>query len=188
VLLVHAGNRIDLANRPIARFTPTQVPKVRATVGRVLDALRPFAVVSAAAAGADLIVLQEVIERGIGAHVVLPIPVRDFVKQSVMDAGPEWVRSFEAVLDHVANDTRCSLVQGDESPDDDWFLAGHDQLLDRAMDVADGDIVVALTVRPPEGENPPSATDDFAMRAERIGLLVLCIDPRPDSAPTVIVI
>ena len=153
----------------------------------MLDSLRPFAVVSAAAAGADLIVLQEVIDRGIGAHVVLPIPVRDFVKQSVIDAGPEWVRRFEAVLEHVANDTTCSLLQGDESPDDDWFLAAHDQLLERANAVADGDVVVALTIRPPEGENPPSVTDDFAMRAERMGLLVLCIDPRPDSAPTVIV-
>lgn len=160
---------------------------MRASVGRVLDALRPRAVVSAAAAGADLIVLQEAIERGMGAHVVLSIPVRDFVKQSVIDAGPEWVRRFEAVLDHVANDAHCSLLQGDESPDDDWFLAAHDHLLDRAKDVADGDIVVALTIRPPEGENPPSVTDDFAMRAERLGLLVLCIDPRPDSAPTVIV-
>ena len=156
-------------------------------MGRMLDALRPFGVVSAAAAGADLIVLEEAIARGIGTHVVLPIPVCDFVKQSVMDAGTEWVRRFEAVLDHVANDTNCSLLQGDESPDDDWFLSAHDQLLDRANDVADGDTVVALTIRPPEGENPPSATDDFAMRAERVGLLVLCIDPRPDSASTVVV-
>ena len=184
---MHAGNRIDLANRTTARFTSTQVPEVRATVGRVLDALQPVAVVSAAAAGADLIVLQEAIERGIAVHVVLPIPVRDFVKQSVIDAGPVWVLRFEAVLDHVANDIHSSILQGDEFPDDDWFLTAHDQLLDRAKDVADGDIVVALTIRPPEGENPPSATDDFAMRAERMGLLVLCIDPRPDSAPAVIV-
>ena len=160
---------------------------MRAIVGRLLDALRPFAVVSPAAAGADLIVLQEAIERRIGAHVVLPIPVSDFVKQSVIDAGDEWVRRFEAVLDHVANDIHSSILQGDEFPDDDWFLTAHGQLLDRAKDVAHGDIVVALTIRPPEGENPPSVTDEFAMRAERMGLLVLSIDPRPDSARAVIV-
>ena len=153
----------------------------------MLDALQPLAVVSAAAAGADLIVLREAIERGIGAHVVLPIPVREFVKQSVIDAGSEWVRCFEEVLDHVANDPHCSLLQEDESPDDDWFLAAHDQLLDRAKDVADGDIVVALTIRPPEGEDPPSVTDEFAMRAARMDLLVLCIDPRSDSTRAVIV-
>jgi hypothetical protein len=136
-------------------------------VAHLLNTLQPIGVVSAAAAGADLIVLDEAIRAGIGAHVVLPIGRREFVEQSVADAGPEWVQRFDAVMDHIAGDPRCSVVQGEE-------LAG-------------GEVIVALTVRPPEGETPPSVSDAFAARAERSGLLTLCIDPRARSAATVVV-
>jgi hypothetical protein len=187
MLLVHSGNRIDLPGRRIARFPSTQVPVVRARAARVLDTLRPSDVVSAAAAGADLIVLEETIRRGINAHVVLTIARDEFVKLSVADAGPDWVRRFEAVIEHISTHDGSSLVQGDDAPDHEWYLAAHDQLLDRAEVVAAGRAIAALTVRPPEGEDPPSVSDDFAVRAEHMGLLVLSIDPRPASTATVTV-
>ena len=156
-------------------------------VAHLLTTLQPAAVVSAAAAGADLIVLAEAIRLGIGAHVVLPIGRDDFVDQSVADAGPEWVQRFHAVMDHIASDPACTVVQGDAEPDTAWYIDGHDQLLRRAEELAGGAVIVALTVRPPEGETPPSVSDAFAARAERSGLLTLCIDPRARSAATVVV-
>lgn len=187
MLLVHAGNRIDLANRAVARFPPNQVPVVRDRVGRLLDALRPSGVVSAAAAGADLIVLEEAIHRGLDIHVIMPIAPDEFVKQSVSDAGAEWVNRFDGVLSHISTRPRSSVVQGDGAAGDAWYLAANDELLRRAESVAGGEIIVALAVRPPEGETPPSVTDDFVARAERLGLLVLCIDPRPGSTRAVTV-
>jgi hypothetical protein len=187
VLVVHAGNRIDLPDRPTARFAEREVPMVAARVGHLLTTLRPFAVVSAAAAGADLVVLEEAIRRGVGAHVVLPIERNEFVRQSVADTGSEWVQRFDAVLAHVSVDNRCSVVEGDADPSTPWYEGGHDQLLRRAEKLARGDVVVALTVRPPEGETPPSVSDAFAALAERLGILTLCIDPRARSASTVVV-
>ena len=96
VLFVHAGNRIDLADRATARFAQSEVPMVTARVGHLLATLRPIGVVSAAAAGADLVVLQEAIRQGVAAHLVLPIARDHFVEQSVADAGPEWVQRFDA--------------------------------------------------------------------------------------------
>ncbi len=157
------------------------MPAVRASVGRLLDALQPSGVVSVAAAGADLIVLDETIQRGVDAHVVLPIAMVEFVKQSVVDAGPEWVGMFDAVLRHVCSDNRCSVAQGHDDPTAEWYRVAHDQLIRRAEEVAGGQTIVALTIRPPEGEHPPSVTDDFAARAEQLGWLGLCIDPRPAS-------
>ena len=154
----------------------------------MLDALRPSGVVSAAASGADLIVLEEAIIRGITIHVVLPISREEFVDKSVADAGPDWVSSFNAVLQH-ASDGRgnSSILQGDDVASGQWYLAAHDELLRRAIALADGQPVVALTIRPPEGEIPPSGTDEFASRATRLGLLVLCIDPRVGSPASVII-
>ncbi|HZX53111.1 MAG TPA: hypothetical protein VFE86_00445 [Ilumatobacteraceae bacterium] len=187
MLFVHAGNRIDLADRPTARFAQSEVPMVAARVGQLLATFRPVAVVSAAAAGADLVVLQEAIEQGIAVHVVLPIGREGFVEQSVADTGAEWVQRFDAVMAHVSSDARCSLVEGDADPASAWYEGGHDLLLQRAEALAGGDVIVALTIRPPEGETPPSVSDAFAARAERLGLLTLCIDPRARSASTAVV-
>ena len=160
---------------------------VRARVARLLEVLRPSDVVSAPAAGADLVVLEEAIRLGQRIHLVLSIDFDEFRRQSVLDAGPHWVERFEAVVHHAASVAGCSLTQSDDAPRHDWYLAAHDQLLGRAEAVAGDDTVVALTVRPPEGEDPPSATDDFAGRAEQRGLLVLTIDPRRGSSSTVVV-
>ncbi len=187
VLLVHAGNRIDLPDRAVARFPASRVPAVRASVGRLLDALRPSGVVSVAAAGADLIVLDEAIRRDIHTHVVLPIAMVEFVKQSVVDAGPEWVGLFDAVLGHVCADHGCSVAQGHDDPAAEWYRRAHDQLIRRAEEVAGGTTIVALTIRPPEGDRPPSVSDDFAARAAQLGWLELCIDPRPASGAAVVV-
>jgi len=184
---VHAGNRIDIAGRRSVRFTETEVPTVAARVAHLLAALHPTAVVSAAAAGADLIVLGEAIKAGVAVHVVLPIGRDAFVEQSVADAGREWVERFDTVVAHANSDPRCTVVEGDARPDTSWYLEGHDQLLRRAEVVACGDVVIALTIRPPEGETPPSVSDAFVARAERSGLLTLCIDPRPRSGPTIVV-
>ena len=161
------------------------MPVVRDRVGRLLDALRPSGVVSAAAAGADLIVLEEAIQRELDIHVIMPIAPDEFVAQSVIDAGSEWVDRFDAVLSHISTHPRCSVTQGDGAADDEWYLAANDELLDRAEAVAGSEIIVALAVRPPEGETPPSVTDDFVARSGRLGLLVMCIDPRPGSTAAV---
>ena len=188
MLLAHAGNRIDSDGRTAPRFPEAQVAVVTAVVGRLLDDLRPSAVVSSAANGADLVVLTEAQRLGISTHVVLPLPVRDFRIQSVETTNARWVESYERVLD-VASTTKGSSVEMmDLGEDAAWYLAGNGLILDIARHhAADGEAVVALTVRPPEGEDPPSATDDFARRASAAGLTVLTLDPRPPSDGTVLV-
>ena len=98
MLVVHAGNRVDAeGGRTPARFPPEQVPVVRARLGRLLKHMRPLVVVSAAAAGSDLLVLEEALGLGIAVHVVLPAPRDDFRERSVADRGPVWLSAFVAM-------------------------------------------------------------------------------------------
>jgi hypothetical protein len=180
VLIVHAGNRIDAPDRGEPRFPASQVGAVAQRVGRLLDVMQPAGVVSAPAAGADLIVLDEARRRAIPLHVFLPIEVDEFVRVSVADHDTEWQGLFEAVMDHARDDTRSSVCRADGDAQSDWYLEAHQGLLAHAIELAAGDLVVALTVRPPAGETPHSATDVFADRAGRAGLIVLTVDPRPN--------
>lgn len=181
VLIVHAGNRIDASDRSDPRFPQSQVAAVATRVGRLLDALQPTGVVSAAAAGADLIVLEEAHQRRIPIHVVIPINADQFVANSVADQDNQWIGRYRAVLEHARNDPRSTVWQGTMVEHDRWYLDANNDLFCRATELAGDEPVVALTIRPPGGETPPSATDDFADRAGRAGLLVLSLDPRPGS-------
>jgi hypothetical protein len=181
VLIVHAGNRIDAPDRQVPRFPTSQVAAVAERVGRLFDVMKPAGVVSAPAAGADLIVLDEARKRSIPLHVFLPIREDEFVRESIIDHDEEWLTMFQAVIDHATGDPECSLCRVDGSADTDWYLQAHRGLLARAAELAAGDLIVALTVRPPAGEIPHSATDVFADRAGRAGLIVLTVDPRPSE-------
>ena len=179
MLIVHAGNRIDASDRREPRFPASQVGAVAQRVGRLLDVMQPAGVVSAPAAGADLIVLDEARRRGIPLHVFLPIDVDEFVRVSIADHDTEWLGLFDAVMDHARDDPRSSVCRGEGGADADWYLQAQQGLLAHASELAAGELVVALTVRPPAGEIPHSATDEFADRAGRAGLIVLTVDPRP---------
>jgi hypothetical protein len=188
VLLAHAGNRIDSDGRIAPRFPEAQVGPVTAVVSRLLADLRPSAVVSSAANGADLVVLTEAQRLGISTHVVLPLTVNDFRERSVETSNGRWAESYDRVLDVATTTPGSSVEMIDLGEDDAWYLAGNRLILDLARHHAgDGEAVVALTVRPPEGEDPPSATDDFARRAGAAGLTVLTLDPRPKTDATVLV-
>ena len=50
------------------------------------------------AAGADLLIAERLLTRGVELHVVLPFSVEEFVLVSVNAAGPEWSDSFEKCL------------------------------------------------------------------------------------------
>jgi hypothetical protein len=190
VLVVHAGNRIDRPARRVARFPRSQVPLVRARLALLLDTLAPVAVVSAPAAGADLIVLGEAQRLGVAVHILLPIPEDEFVAASVADSGPEWVTMFEDVIGAASADPSSSIEAIDMRDVPQWYVAANGVLLDLARriarrDVGDDEPVLALTVRPVGTEDPPSATDDLAARARRAGLAVLTLDPRPGACDVV---
>src|SRR5918997_2468297 len=115
VLVVHAGNRVDAdgAGAP-GRFPPDQVDVVRARLARLLTHLRPEVVVSAAAAGSDLLVLQEALRLSLAVHVVLPFTREIFRERSVADRGGDWAEAFDRVLDTVTGGAAgCALVEHD---------------------------------------------------------------------------
>ncbi len=194
--LVHAGNRVDAHDRARARFPRQQVAVVEQRMRALLSELQPAGVVSAAAAGADLLLLDQCSRLGLSYRVVLPLPVSDFRARSVADQGQAWVERFDRLV--------CAplVTVIDLSQDPAWYLAGNDVILDHAArEMACGDQaephpgttpgspapagateeLVALVTAP--AWDTDSATADFATKAAARGLTVLRIDPSPAGDP-----
>jgi hypothetical protein len=176
VLVLHAGNRIDAAGRTPPRFPPEREPAVAERLGQLLDLLAPLGVVTAAAAGADLLLVEAAEKRDLPIHLVLPFPRSRFRAMSVADQGARWLDAFERAIE-LSGRPSSSLVELDLAPDDSGLRAGNDALVDRARELAGTDVLVAV-VRPLGGEDPPSMTDHLVARARRDGFFVVEIDPR----------
>jgi len=87
---------------------------IAARVARAVDGADVRIGYGAAAAGADLMFHEAILARGGECHVVLPQPPGRFKEESVVSAGAEWVRRFDAVLAQAAS----TVVLGDSAPDD----------------------------------------------------------------------
>lgn len=174
MILAHAGNRLDAPGRVPHRFPEAHVPSVRHRLERLLKELAPASVVTAAASGADLILLDAAQKMSIATHVVLPSPPADFRASSVADQGALWARRFDHVM-QVATTITVDDTRHTEEP----YLAGNASILAKAAAIAseNDDVVTALVVRPAPNGSAPSVTDDFALRATRLGYALISVDP-----------
>lgn len=148
-------------------------------IGSLFDVLRPEGVVTAAAAGADLLVVEAAQQRGVPVHLVLPHGTDGFRERSVADLGERWVDSYDEALRLAAQDPRSTIDELDVQEGADGFLHANQAIIDRAADVAGERGVLTVAVRPAGGEPAPSVTDDLVDRARRNGWFVIEIDPRP---------
>ena len=184
MFVVHAGNRLDLPGRGNSRFAASAVQRVTGQVETLLAALKPRRLVSAPAAGADLIVLGVAQRLGIPVHIVLGLPIADFVAQSVADHQPVWMDRFERVIQRAA-DSHIDVVESlDFGHLEQWWFATNSYLIRRVGELAAefGDpTIVALTIRSLQLEVPPSATDDLALKASAAGWPVITVDPGPPA-------
>lgn len=190
MILVHAGNRVDPPDATQTRFPDQQVNEVAARLNTFIGALRPRVVVSAAAAGADLILLEAALAHGCHIHVVLPFRAERFRAESVADRGNAWLIRYDRVLEQARSRPGCQIIEHDEQPDDAGYRQGNHLLLEHAATVAGDDGILALAIQPPARTGGSSVTDDFAQRAMQRGLAVIDIDPtvRLVDRPTAFVV
>ena len=122
MLLVHAGNRIDSDDRAEPRFPAAQVGVVTTIIARALADLRPSSIVSAAAHGADLIILVEAQRLGIATHVVLPMSAEAFLETSVAGSHTAWEDQYRQVLETSSTSPGSSVETLDLADEPGWYL------------------------------------------------------------------
>jgi class 3 adenylate cyclase len=64
----------------------------------------------ALAAGADILIAERLLERGATLNLVFPFRESDFIAQSVLPAGEEWLKRYYAVRDRAADISFATLA------------------------------------------------------------------------------
>jgi hypothetical protein len=160
-IIVEAGRRVDAAGA-VARFPPQNVPVVRERIRRVLSNQKPIAIVSSAACGADLLLLDVAGEMNISRYVLLPSEPEAFRVSSVTDRPGNWGELYSKALRN-SNVQVLKLAEGQEG-----YLETNLKLLDRAQVLAKQEhtIVNALVVWNQESRGPDDVTEHFLEQAK----------------------
>ncbi|MCF6185931.1 MAG: TRAFs-binding domain-containing protein [Desulfobulbaceae bacterium] len=97
-VMVFSGHIIDADNRTQPRFPVSEEGEIAEKIRMEINRLRGKVGYAAAAAGSDILFLEAMVAGGGEIHIVLPIPAREFKKQSVRPAGHDWEQRFDALL------------------------------------------------------------------------------------------
>lgn len=103
VVIVFSGHRVDAPDRKSPRFPARAEALARRMIGDKVSALVQEAGGDAigyagAASGGDILFHEVCEELGVPTTVLLAGPRTDYVRESVQDSGPDWVRRYDAIV------------------------------------------------------------------------------------------
>ena len=134
MIIALAGRRIDPTAAPEIRFPPQNANRVRWELSHLFESHGVTALVSSAAAGADILGLEAAGPR-IHRRIVLPFGTTEFRNSSVIDRGEEWGGRYDNILDQLK--APGDLVVLNFSPGDDAAYVGtNGVILDEAERLA----------------------------------------------------
>jgi hypothetical protein len=111
MVVVFSGHRLDAPNRPTERFPARSEERARKMIRDKLTELRTqtsgrLIGYAGCASGGDILFHEVCDELDIPTTVLLVGPRQPYIKESVQDAGPEWVRRFDDVVKRRGNAVR----------------------------------------------------------------------------------
>jgi len=176
-ILVFAGvvpDCEDEAKSSEVRFPAHEESRVRCEIRAALEEIAPVAVYCAAAAGSDILLLEEAAALKIETQIILPANVAEFRRLSVEPFGADWCRRFDAA---IAEASRVECLGRHFPPASEqalMFRYGNHVLVGSAMLRArlGGFALGALAVWDGEPPRGPGGTgefvDDWNQRIEQV--------------------
>jgi hypothetical protein len=170
-VVIQAGRRVDAPDSQSPRFPAANVSRVRARIEEYLKREQPSDVVSSAACGTDLLLLDLAGQMGIPQTVVLGTDPQTFRKSSVIDRPGDWGNLYDHVLKTAKVET-LKVAEGQEG-----YLQTNIVLLDRGQSLAAarGVPAQALVVWNKQSRGEDDVTEHFLKQAEKRGITVVQI-------------
>jgi hypothetical protein len=173
MIVALAGRRIDSPEAETTSFPLSNLNRVRNDLHDLFARLQPFALVSSAACGADLLALDEAGKLGIRRRVILPFDSEQFLKSSVIDRPGEWRLIYQRIVDELAA-SRELLVIGTDLDRDAAYSLVNSVILAQARDLANYfDLpMTAVLVWDGKPRGPSDLTETFRFEAARKGFQI----------------
>lgn len=173
MILAFAGRRVDELNASVPRFPLSNVALVRSRIRKLLEECQAQTVISSAACGVDLIVLDEASALGIRRQVVLPFSRDQFRSTSVSDRPGDWGRLFEKALDDA--EARGELLELQEAADANAYLVVNRMILDVAEALMNqhGQPARAVLVWDGASTGDHDVTEQFGVEARKRGFALI---------------
>jgi hypothetical protein len=127
-VIAFSGHMIDSPGRATARFPAGIEDPVRAAIERAVTASMPVIGYAQAACGSDIIFCEAMLAREQEINIVLPFSRDDYIEQSVVRGGSNWLARFERVMSMA---TSVSYATSER-------YLGDDTLFEHASDLIQG--------------------------------------------------
>lgn len=174
MIVALAGRRIDAGDAEISSFPLQNIERVRQKLRELFIDLKPAALVSSAACGADLLALEEAAALGIRRRVILPFDSVRFLETSVLDRPGEWRSTYERVVREVSAAGDLIVLENATKSDESYLLANQ-AILDEAFELANAsnDKLTAVLVWDGRPRGPEDLTQAFRMAAQKCNCSLL---------------
>ena len=185
-IIVSTGHRIDSPDRTVPRFPGTQESIARKAIreavkAEVVQTKGTVEGLSGCASGNDILFQEICIELDIQSTICLPIPIEDYLKESVADSGPDWVERFGRLCQqqdlHILSDFPDLPPWIDNTADYSVFQRGNIWLLEFAFARQNPDVTLIALWDGAVGEGP-GGTADMVQLATEHGAKIVILDTR----------
>lgn len=185
-VLLFTGHRVDSPGREKPRFPANQEAVARAAIKDAIEkelarVNGPLIGIAGGASGGDILFQEVCAELNIPATLYLAMPRDEYVKESVRDAGPQWIDRFDDLYERLP---RRQLGESKELPR--WLQSKPDYsiwqrnnlwMLYNAM--ARGSRYVTLIALWDGGTGDgPGGTQDMVNRANESGAKTIILDTK----------
>ena len=182
-VIVCSGHMIDTPGRPTERFPPRKEGAVR---DRIVDQLKTWQVsagdvaICGGARGADILFAEACADRGTEVWLFLPLPLAEFLQESVQLPDSDWEDRFFALRNRVGVKMFFQPEHPESTPNDVSVFARNNLLM---IDTARGEStdpknLYALLVWDEKATSDgPGGTSDFAERIRQLGGNLAIINP-----------
>lgn len=179
-ILVYGGHLTDAPDRPEARFPEAKAKAVRRWIDAHLERWRAgpgWLAIGGAARGADLLIVEACLARGMDVAMHLALPVDEYRARSVRGGDPEaeWEERFRRLVEaHGARVQVLIMPEGIARPDEHVFEASNRWIAESARARGPRAAIHALAVwdeRP--GTGGPGGTADLVDRMREFEVTIV---------------
>ncbi len=186
-VLLFTGHMIDAPGRAEPRFPPEKVDVAKEKIAEAVASEQQIAdgiayAICGAANGGDILFLQVCESMGIPAHIFLALPREIYIRESVADAGPQWIEEFNRLVRSRPVRVLCESKDLprwlQDKPKYNIWQRNNLWNLHNALAAAGGENVTLIALWNGAPGDGPGGTEDMVEKAQERGAKTIILDTK----------